>query len=37
MTPPPNFVNKAGGLKVYELYDQTMEKRILPLPVSRNR
>ena len=37
LTPPPNFVNKAGGLKVYELVDQTMEKRILPLPVSRNR
>ena len=37
MTLPPNFANKAGGLKVFELHDQKMEKRILPLPVGRNR
>jgi adenylate cyclase len=37
ITPPPNFVNSAGGLKVFELRDQTLEKRVLPLPVNRKR
>ena len=37
MRPPADFGDKAGGLKVYELHDQKMEKRILPLPVRGNR
>ena len=35
ITPPSDFGDKADGLKVYELHDQAMEKRILPLPVRR--
>jgi len=34
---PKDFEAAIGGLKVFELHDRRMEKRVLPLPLGRNR